>query len=206
MDVDNENIEPGTDLGLAPGYSNQCIQRILHSDSGAGANAGPSNVTLSPPQSNTGGRSSTDKPIDEENFITPQTSSHLKSEAACKDMTMSPTSDAGVMPACGSSHEHETGTGGNVEEVKAAVEVSVPYNQEGICTPVNFQVDEIPETREKDFPTLSGNVDRGGADILLIESDQILPFVEQNEPLLGDPVGGDRHADVAIRKWKWMLF
>lgn len=48
------------------------------------------------------------------------------------------------------------GTGGNVEEVKAAVEVSVPYNQEGICTPVNFQVDEIPETREKDFPTLSG--------------------------------------------------
>lgn len=40
MDVDNENIEPGTDLGLALRYSNQCIQRILHSDSGAGANAG----------------------------------------------------------------------------------------------------------------------------------------------------------------------
>lgn len=40
MDVDNENIEPGTDLGLALGYSNQCIQRILHGVSGAGANAG----------------------------------------------------------------------------------------------------------------------------------------------------------------------
>lgn len=228
MDVDNENIEPETDLGLALGYSNQCIQRILHSDSGAGANAGsrihmtfvaaeplselvwskdkgPSNVTLSPPQSNTGGRSSTDKPIDEENFVTPQTSSHLKSEAACKDMTMSPTSDAGIMPACGSSREHETGTGGNVEDVKAAVEVSVPYNQGGICTPVNFQVDEIPETREKDFPTLSGNVDREGADILLIESDQILPFGEQNEPLLGDPVGGDRHADVGNQKMEMDL-
>lgn len=40
MNVDNENIEPVTDLGLALGYSGQCIQRRLNSDSGAGANAG----------------------------------------------------------------------------------------------------------------------------------------------------------------------
>jgi hypothetical protein len=40
MNVDNENIEPVTDLGLALGYSNQCIQRQLNNDSGAGANAG----------------------------------------------------------------------------------------------------------------------------------------------------------------------
>lgn len=40
MNVDNENIEPVTDLGLALGYSNQCIQRGLNNDSGAGANAG----------------------------------------------------------------------------------------------------------------------------------------------------------------------
>ncbi|KAK9288319.1 hypothetical protein L1049_016770 [Liquidambar formosana] len=41
MNVDNDNNrEPVTDLGLALGYSNQCIQRRLNSDSGAGANAG----------------------------------------------------------------------------------------------------------------------------------------------------------------------
>ncbi|KAK9931019.1 hypothetical protein M0R45_018315 [Rubus argutus] len=93
MDVNNENIEPVTDLGLALGYSNQSIQSRLNSDSGAGANAGsvqeldmtfvateplselvwssdkgPSNVTLSPPQSITGGRSAAEKPIDEENL------------------------------------------------------------------------------------------------------------------------------------------
>lgn len=38
--MDNENIEPVTDLGLALGYSHQCIQRQLNNDSGAGANAG----------------------------------------------------------------------------------------------------------------------------------------------------------------------
>lgn len=40
MNVDNENIEPVTDLGLALCYSNQCIRRQLNNDSGAGANAG----------------------------------------------------------------------------------------------------------------------------------------------------------------------
>lgn len=40
MDVNNENKEPVTDLGLALGDSNQSIQSRLNSDSGAGANAG----------------------------------------------------------------------------------------------------------------------------------------------------------------------
>lgn len=40
MNVDNENIEPVTELGLAPSYSNQCIQRPMNIDSGAGAGAG----------------------------------------------------------------------------------------------------------------------------------------------------------------------
>jgi len=40
MNVDDENTEPVTDLGLALGYSNPCIQRQLNNDSGAGANAG----------------------------------------------------------------------------------------------------------------------------------------------------------------------
>lgn len=39
MNVDNENIEQVTDLGLALSYSNHCIQRQMNIDSGAGANA-----------------------------------------------------------------------------------------------------------------------------------------------------------------------
>lgn len=159
MNVDNENIEPVTDLGLALSYSNQCVQRRSNKDSGAGANAGsridmtfvandplselvwsphkglslkftdsrfvdtktllfwgagPSNVALSPPQSNTDRRSATEKPMDEENFLTPVTSFHLKNEVTCKDTckdtsTKSPKSDSGVMQLRGLTHEHEKG-------------------------------------------------------------------------------------------------
>lgn len=36
-------------------------------------------------------------------------------------MTMSPTSDAGIMPACGSSREHETGKDSSVRHIKSYV-------------------------------------------------------------------------------------
>ncbi|XVF28684.1 hypothetical protein REPUB_Repub15cG0051300 [Reevesia pubescens] len=39
MNLENENIEPVTDLGLALGYSNHSTQRRLSNDLGAGANA-----------------------------------------------------------------------------------------------------------------------------------------------------------------------
>lgn len=157
MNLDNENVEPVTDLGLVLGYFNQCVQRRSNNDSGAGAGAnagsridvtfvtddslselvwsphkglslnctdssfadtktslflgtGPSNVALSPPQSITGRRSFTEKPIDEENFLTPATSFHLKNEVACKDIsTKFPESDSGVMQLHGLAHEHEKG-------------------------------------------------------------------------------------------------
>ncbi|KAM5552994.1 hypothetical protein ABKV19_025307 [Rosa sericea] len=170
MDANNENIEPVTDLALD--YSIQCIQSRLNSDSGAGANAGsvlgmtfvateplselvwstdkgagPSNVNLSPPQSIAGGRSIAENPLEEENFIASDTSFRVKSEAAGKDaLTTSPTSDAGIMLARGSSHEYET-----------------------------------------------GDVDRERANMM--QPDQIIPFVEQSEPLLEDPVGEDIRAD-----------
>ncbi|OMO54771.1 Zinc finger, CCHC-type [Corchorus capsularis] len=115
MNLENENIEPTTDLQLALGYPNNNIQRRLSNDLGAGANAasridmtfvttdplselvwspqkgpslrctdcsftdkkhslgwgaGPSNAVLSPQPLNTSMRSSSDKPIDEENFNT----------------------------------------------------------------------------------------------------------------------------------------
>lgn len=40
MNVENDNLEPETDLGLRLGNSNQRRQKILNNDSGAGANAG----------------------------------------------------------------------------------------------------------------------------------------------------------------------
>ncbi|XWS39241.1 hypothetical protein CRYUN_Cryun18bG0033700 [Craigia yunnanensis] len=39
MKVENENVDPVTDVGLALGYSNHSIQRRLSNDLGAGANA-----------------------------------------------------------------------------------------------------------------------------------------------------------------------
>ncbi|XP_044499246.1 uncharacterized protein LOC123220742 isoform X3 [Mangifera indica] len=39
MNVENDKVEPVTDLGLALDYSGQCTQRKLNNDSGAGANA-----------------------------------------------------------------------------------------------------------------------------------------------------------------------
>ncbi|KAL9364282.1 hypothetical protein Peur_042155 [Populus x canadensis] len=42
MDTNDKNIEPVIDLGFSLGYSNQCIQRRLKNDSGAGANAASS--------------------------------------------------------------------------------------------------------------------------------------------------------------------
>ncbi|XP_061990379.1 uncharacterized protein LOC133708848 isoform X7 [Rosa rugosa] len=221
MDANNENIEPVTDLALD--YSIQCIQSRLNSDSGAGANAGsvlgmtfvateplselvwstdkgagPSNVNLSPPQSITGGRPISEKPLEEENFIASDTSFRVKSEAAGKDaLTMSPTSDAGVMLAHGSSHESETAeTIPNVEEVKTAMEVSILHKQLDTCGPINFKIDEIPEmpeTGENFLTTLPGDVDRERVNMM--QPDQIIPFVEQSEPLLEDPVGEDIRAD-----------
>lgn len=51
------------------------------------------------------------------------------------------------------------GNGSNVEEVKVAVEVSVPHNQEGNCSQTNVEVHEIPqisETKENFITRLSG--------------------------------------------------
>ncbi|XP_050373227.1 uncharacterized protein LOC126790898 [Argentina anserina] len=220
MDEKNENIEPLTDLGLALGYSNQCIQSRLNSDLGAGANAGsvlgmtfvateplselvwcaekgPSNVTLSPPQSNTGGRSAAEKPIDEENFINSDTSFCVKGEVSGKeDLTTSPKSDAGIMLAHALSQECETETIAGKEEVKTPGEVSIWHKQVDTCSPINFEVGEIremPESGEILHTTLPGDVDRDRANVM--KADQIIPFLVQGEPFLGELVRENKHAD-----------
>lgn len=40
MNLENQKIEPGTELGLALDYSSQCNQRISNNDPSAGASAG----------------------------------------------------------------------------------------------------------------------------------------------------------------------
>ncbi|KAK4586195.1 hypothetical protein RGQ29_023408 [Quercus rubra] len=151
MNVDNENIEPVTELGLAPSYSNQCIQRPMNIDSGAGAGAGanagsridmtfvasdplselvwsphkgPSNVDFPAPQSFMGGSSTTDKPVDE--VITPQVASHTKDDfAGANTSNASLTSACGGMPECQPNHEHKTGPVRNMEEENTMVGSSV---------------------------------------------------------------------------------
>lgn len=72
--------------------------------------AGPSNVALSPPQSITGRRSTTEKSIDEDNFMNLDTSSRLKDQVSGKEtLPKSPRSNSGVMPLRGLNHENETG-------------------------------------------------------------------------------------------------
>nr|XP_023915907.1 uncharacterized protein LOC112027474 isoform X2 [Quercus suber] len=149
MNVDNENIEPVTELGLAPSYSNQCIQRPMNTDSGAGAGAnaasridmtfvasdplselvwsphkGPSNVDFPAPQSFMGGSSTTDKPVDE--VVIPQVASHTKDDfAGANTSNASLTSAGGGMPECQPNHEHKTGPVRNMEEVNTMVGSSV---------------------------------------------------------------------------------
>ncbi|XP_048333265.2 uncharacterized protein LOC107422836 isoform X2 [Ziziphus jujuba] len=233
MNIENENIEPVTDLGLALGYSNQCRQRSSNNESsacagagaGAGANAGsridvtfvandplselvwsphkglnlkcadssfvdtktslfwdagPSNVALSPPQSITGRRSTTEKPIYEDNFMTPDTSFHLKNEVSRKDtLSKSPKSDSGVMQPCGLNHE-ETGAGGGMQEMNTDLGLSVLHNN---------QKEWLGNSKEDDIP---GQVNRKNENILSIRSDQHNPDGAEIDLLSGGSVAGDR--------------
>ncbi|KAK3190242.1 hypothetical protein Dsin_029803 [Dipteronia sinensis] len=206
MSVENENIEPVTELGLSLSYSSQRIQRRLNNATGAGANAGtrldiefaatdplselvwspqnglslkcadygfgdkrppllwgaePSNVVLSPSKDITAGRSRTDKPIIEENFIMSRSAFHGMSGMAGKDTsTKTPEIDVAVMPICGSSHEDRTGTR-CVEEMNNVAGTSVQHineiddfsnwKGERICDPIDNEMAEISEAKDNNF-------------------------------------------------------
>ncbi|KAL9408249.1 hypothetical protein AB3S75_046745 [Citrus x aurantiifolia] len=212
MNVENENVEPVTDLGLALGYSSQCVQRRLNSDSGAGAGAnagsridmkfvatnplselvwssrnGPSNVVLSPSQEVCAGRSSNDKPINEENFIMSQDAFYLINETAGRSISVwNPGIHVAVMPHSGAGHEDKTGIGYYLEETKGEVGVAEQINvkenfknskEDCLAGPSNIQVAEISETKDKfssKFPA------------------DLRPDLALNEPLSGDPTGGGK--------------
>lgn len=151
---DDKNTEPVTNLSLAQGHSNQCIQRILNNeDPGAGANAASrvdmtfvatdplSELVWSPQKglslrcadgsfsnkkpsllwgvgsTKMGSGSSSDmptsntkKPINEKDFMGSLAARNIGSEVARGDnYIISPTSNAGIMPLSGSSHELRTG-------------------------------------------------------------------------------------------------
>ncbi|KAL5851965.1 hypothetical protein ACOSQ3_007083 [Xanthoceras sorbifolium] len=233
MSVENEIIEPVTELGLSLGYSSQCTQgRRLKGASGAGANAGtrvdvefastdplselvwspqnglslkcadcsfsdkkpsllwgagPSNVVLSPSQNIAAGRSRTDKPIIEENFIMSQGAIHGMSEMAGKDTSARTSeSDASVMPVCGSSHEDRTGTKCDVEEMNNVARTSVQHinekddfgnwKGERICDPINIEMAGISEAKDNNFSSLP--------------ADELGPDFAQNEISSMKPAGG----------------
>ncbi|KAG6727106.1 hypothetical protein I3842_02G114300 [Carya illinoinensis] len=89
--------------------------------------AGSSNVAFSLPQSISGKRSATDKPIDEE-VITPQAALYANDNVAgTNNSTRSPTRHDGIIPGCGSNNKDETGPVSDMEEMSSAVELSVPH-------------------------------------------------------------------------------
>ncbi|KAK1567959.1 hypothetical protein Q3G72_018653 [Acer saccharum] len=231
MSVENENIEPVTELGLSLSYSSQRVQRRLNSATGAGANAGtrldiefaatdplselvwspqnglslkcadcgfgdkrppllfgaePSNVVLSPSKDITAGRSITDKPIIEENFIMSRSPFHGMSEMAGKDTsTRTPEIDVAVMPICGSSHEDRTGTR-CVEEMNNVAGTSVQHineiydfsnwKGERIFDPIDIEIAEISEAKENNFSSFP--------------ADELGPDFAQYEISSRNPTGG----------------
>ncbi|XP_062108182.1 uncharacterized protein LOC133819046 isoform X3 [Humulus lupulus] len=168
MNVENESIEPVTELGLGLGYSNQFIQRRLNNDSGAGANAGsginmtfvannplselvwsphkgPSNVALLPPS--TIGRntttSTTQKSIHKENSPILNTLQMKIGVVGEDSQTRSDGSDGSVMPVCGPSDRYETaGNDGDAEKMNTTRE--------------NDQMEELGESKGD---AISGHVE-----------------------------------------------
>ncbi|XP_024023066.1 uncharacterized protein LOC112092093 [Morus notabilis] len=214
MNADNENIEPSTDLGLALGYSSQCVKRRLNNGSGAGANAGsglnmtfvaqnplselvwsphkgPSNVALLPVQGIT---VRTDKQISGENFQTSNTYSlQMTSEVAR------------VMHVHAPRREDEIGIGGDTEEIDTAHGATVMKTDQkeglgdrkgvGVSGRIESQIVKTTETRETNFLTLPGQANRKKTDVLSIKHDHHKPDEAEIEPLSADPIGGDRNVD-----------
>ncbi|KAJ4722604.1 Zinc finger, CCHC-type [Melia azedarach] len=186
MNVENENIEPVTELGLALGYSSQCTQRRLNSDSGAGS----SNVVLSPLPNIAAGRSSTDNCINEENFIRSHSAFHMRSDTAGTNTSgRTPGSGVAVIPDCGSSHEDRTGTGcymqNNVVGLSLINGKEEIVNGKGGCIagPSNIQMTGISEAKE----TISSSFP-------VITADN-RPDLVQSEPVSGDPTAGGKDVD-----------
>ncbi|XP_040999653.1 uncharacterized protein LOC121245840 isoform X1 [Juglans microcarpa x Juglans regia] len=221
MKVENENLEPVTDLGLSVGYSDRCIQRQPKDEgASAGANAGSridmtflgsnplselvwsphkglslkcaecgftdkkgplmwgagsSNVAFSLPQSISGKRSATGKPIDEE-VITPQAALYANDNVAgANNSTRSSTRHAGIIPGCGSNNKDETGPVSDMEEMSSAVELSV------------LHIAQEDHRRKSE-----GQVNGRNADTLSIKIDEPKPDVVVNEPFSADLIGGGR--------------
>lgn len=213
MNVDNENvdIDPVTDLGLALGYSRQCIQRRLNNDSGAGANAGsglnmtfvsnnplselvwsphkgPSNVALLPAQGVTGSR----KPDTDNNHAV---GDYLFLTSIDTSLQMT-SGAAGVMPVRGPRAEDKAGVGGDAEEINTAPRETDQKEDlgdgkgVGISGCVESRIAETTETGENQFSVLPGRVYRKSTDILSIKYDHSEPDEAQSEPL---SEGADRN-------------
>ncbi|XVF62958.1 hypothetical protein PTKIN_Ptkin09bG0050800 [Pterospermum kingtungense] len=182
MNVENENIEPVTDLGLALGYSNHIIERRLSNDLGAGANAasridlafvatdplselvwspqkGPSNVILSPQQINKSPRSNNDKPIDEELHKSISTFPDMNTKVANMDNLDKSSGDNDGIKL---SREHQTvnspaGTAGFLDEISRkkgeSDEKKVDSKEAYLCCRDDSQVAETAEAMEKNFPS-----------------------------------------------------
>ncbi|XP_065863152.1 uncharacterized protein [Euphorbia lathyris] len=140
MNVDDENILQSTNLSLALGYSNQCIQTILNSDPGAGANAA-SRVDMTFVATNT---------LAELVWSPKRAACKLESEVAGEDnSSMFPSSNADIIPLGG------TATCDQVEETENAVNMNVLQNEDPRS---NKGEDEFKPDMAQNYPTCEEHV------------------------------------------------
>ncbi|KAF4365781.1 hypothetical protein F8388_003450 [Cannabis sativa] len=221
MNVDNENIEPVTELGLGLGYSNQCIQGILNNDSGAGANAGsglnvtfvannplselvwsprkgPSNVALLPP-SIIGGNATTttQKSLHRENFPILNTLLQMKSGGSSEyTRTKSPVSDGGVMPVYEPSDQYK------IERMKTArvndqIEERKENKGDDISSHVESQIAKITEIRDSYFANSPDQVSIKITEVLSVKGDQPKPDEAQIEASSGKNIDSNCMMQIA---------
>ncbi|XP_061354449.1 uncharacterized protein LOC133299062 isoform X2 [Gastrolobium bilobum] len=150
----------------------------------------PSCMVLAPPQSVTGGRSITDKSIDDV-FVKPIVVICSKSDIAATDtLTMHPTSDSSVKPECKSHEENNTGSGGNEEKIISAERApDFPNDQnmnlmnaweKNTGDEANIGTDKMSGIEGNKFAAISDQVDQRSFDNLLLQSAEPKTSMEQN--------------------------
>ncbi|KAF8401818.1 hypothetical protein HHK36_012764 [Tetracentron sinense] len=165
---------------------------------------GSSNMVLSPPQSITAKGTNNDRPVSEGNLISSQMAFHLESEVSERvTSARSPRSTAVLMPVCRTSHEHNMGPGGGMEELNTEVKVSVlDFTQKVenylekkakvVYGLADDQTTAISGTVENIVSTLSSKASSPGpkngmtAESLSIEMDESKPDLAQIKPGSGN--------------------
>ncbi|KAJ1384381.1 hypothetical protein SESBI_42640 [Sesbania bispinosa] len=153
-------------------------------------------MVLAPPQSVTGGMSTTDKHIDDVPVKSKAVICATSDVAATDAPTMNPTIDSGPKPECKVCEENDTGSGGNKEEMNTSERApNFPNDQNENRTnnweknngdQANIGTAKISAIEGNKSSALSGQVDQKPFDNLSLQPDEPKPSMQQN-PSPGGP-------------------